>query len=148
MGKVSVTDFTATYATLRLSLTRRERWEVIVKKESLRAVVKHVVNDFLIELSAKCHCCKSLSLTAGEHCRSVRSGQIVGFTPDGANLVGLTAIEANTLIENTAAHSLLLYIVIVALHERSLLLTLLLRNSLDKLIANSIEAVLTPVLVS
>ena len=53
------------------------------------------------------------------------SGQITYLAPDGANLVGLTAVEADAFVKDATAHSVAHHVVIVALHLGVLLFHLL-----------------------
>ena len=118
-----------------------------MEKEALATLSEHIVENLLIEFSAKGNGGESLSLTASEHGRSVRPREIVGFAPDWADFVGLTAIETDTFVENAAAHSLFLYIVIVAAYERLFLLAFLFGNAVDIFLADGVEAVHSPMLV-
>ena len=120
MGEIAVTYFTTAYATLCLCLAGGEGGEVVMQKETLLALVEHVVEYLLVELCAEGHCCKSLCLATGEYSRSMRSRHIVGLNPDGAYVGGLASVEADAFIEDATAHSLTLYVMVVALHERSL----------------------------
>ena len=51
----------------------------------------------------------------------MRHGQGRYLAPDGADLIGLTAIQTDTLVEDTTAHSVALYIVVVAVHHSAVL---------------------------
>ena len=67
-------------------------------------------------------------------------GQIVDLAPDGADLVALTAVQTQTLVEDHITHSLLLNVVVeVALDQRQLLLQLLLGVTSCKLSLDSLE---------
>ena len=120
-----MTDFTASHTTCSFRFTGRERREVIVKQETLLALSQNLIENLLIELGAESDCSKSLSLATGEHCRSVRTRNIVGFNPDGADVGGLTSVKTHTLVKDATTHGFTLNIVVVALHERSLFITLL-----------------------
>jgi hypothetical protein len=50
---MSVTNLTTTYAALSLGLTCAERREVIVKEETLIAMLQHIVNEFLVKFRAE-----------------------------------------------------------------------------------------------
>ena len=47
----------------------------------------------------------------------MRHGQRRNLAPDGTDLVGLTTIKTDTLVEDATAHSVALYIVVVAIHH-------------------------------
>ena len=118
-----------------------------MEQETLGAVIEHIVNHLFVELGAKSYSGKRLCFTAGEHCRAVRTRNIVGFAPDWTYFGGLAAVETNTFVEHATAHSFFFYIVIVTLDERSLFFAFLFRNRFDELVADSLEAVGTPMLV-
>ncbi len=111
------------------------------------ALVKHFVNDFFVELGAECNGCEALGLAAGEHCRAVRSGQIVDFAPDGADFVGFAAVEADAFVENAATHGFFFNVVVVALDQRSFFVLFFFGQRCDVFVADCCEAVGAPVLV-
>ena len=147
MCEVAVTDLTTSYTTGGACLACGEGGEVIVEQETLFALVEHVVEDLLVELGAEGHSGQRLCLAAGEHCRSVRAGDIVGLAPDGADLGGLAAVQTDTFVEDATAHSLALHIVVVAFYEGGLLVAGLFGKSGNILVADGVEGVLAPVLV-
>ena len=122
---MTVTDLTTTDATLSLSLSRTERWEVIMQQETLVALVEHVIHEFLIELGTQGDRCQRLCLTTGEDRASMRHGQWRHLTPDRTDLVSLTTIETDTLIEDATTHGVTLHIMIVTLHHGIFLLQLI-----------------------
>ena len=67
-----------------------------------------------------------LCLTTSEDRTSVRHGQRRNLAPDGADLVGLTTVQTDTLVQDATAHSVALYIVVVAVHHSVLLFQLVL----------------------
>ena len=77
----------------------------------------------------------------------MRAGYIIHFRPDGAYLGGLSAVETCSFVENAAAHSFFLYVVIVALYKRCLLVAHFLGKRVDVFLADSGKAVGTPVLI-
>ncbi len=145
--EVAVADFAASYSALGLGLTGGEWREVVVEQEAFAALAQHFVDDFLVEFRSEGHCGESLCLAAGEHCRAVGAGQIVGFAPDGAYLVGLAAVEAHAFVEHATAHGFLFYIVVVAAHECLLGFTLVFRHGVKVFLAYGGEAVHAPMLV-
>ena len=116
----------ASYTALGLSLTCREGREVIVEQEALATLVENVVKDLLVEFCSKSHCSKALSLATGEYGRSVRSGDVVDFAPDGADVGGLTTVETDSFVEDATAHGFFFDVVVVAFYEGSLLVAFLL----------------------
>ena len=114
---MAVTNLAASHTTLCLGLSRAERGEVIVQQEAHVALVEHIVNEFLVELGSQGAGRKALCFTTGEDRASVRHGQGRHLAPDGTNLIGLAAIQADALVEDAAAHGIALHIVVVALHE-------------------------------
>ena len=88
-----------------------------MKEETLIALIEHVVNHFLIKFGTQSTCAQRLCLTASKDRTSVRHRQRRNLTPDGANLISLTAIETNTLIKDATTHSIALYIMIIAVHH-------------------------------
>jgi hypothetical protein len=73
--RVAVTNLTTAGAALCLSLTGRERWEVVVEQETLIAAVTHTVDHLLVELGAECTGSQRHRLTTLEDSGSVRHGQ-------------------------------------------------------------------------
>ena len=55
----------------------------------------------------------------------LRTRNIVSFNPDGADVGGLTSVKTHTLVKDATTHGFTLNIMVVALHERSLFITLL-----------------------
>ncbi len=155
VSEVSVTDLAASHATLWLGLAGGEGGEVVVKQEALLALIEHVVDDFLIEGGSEGGGDESLGLASGEYRGSVGTGEIIHLAPDGADLGGLAAVEADTLVEHAAAHGLLLHIVIVAFHHGyALVLAVLLKLLLghlgeggDIFLADGVELLVAPMLV-
>jgi hypothetical protein len=122
VSEVAVTDFATANATLSFSFAGREGREVVVEEEALATLVEHIVEDFLIEFCAEGYGRERLSFTTGENSRSVRTGDVVNLAPDGTNFGGFTTIEADAFVKDAAAHSLALYVVVVAFNERSFFL--------------------------
>ena len=118
-----------------------------MEQETLVALIEDVVDELLVELGAEGHGCESLSLAAGEDGASVRAGQIVDLTPDGADLVGLAAVKTDALVEDAAAHGLFLNVVVVAFDHRLFLFALFFGQRVDIFLADGVERVLTPVFV-
>ncbi len=147
MGKVAVAYLAAAYAALGLGLAGGEGGEVVVEEEALATLVEHVVENLFVEFCAEGHCCESLCFTSGEHGRSVGAGDIVCFDPDGSYLGGLASVEAYALVENAAANGLFFHVVVVALYQSGLGLAFFFGKGFDIFFADSVEAVLTPVLV-
>ena len=116
----------AAYTTLCLGLASTEWREIIVEEETHVALVENIVNHLLVHLVAQGHCRQGLCLATGEDRRTVWHRQRAHLTPYRTDICSLAAIETNTLVENTAAHSVLLNIVVVLVHKSVLLLKLLL----------------------
>ena len=111
---MSVSDLTTAYTTLCLSLTRRERREVVVEQETLITACEHVVDELLIELRTQCTGRERHRLTTLEDRASVRHGQRRHLAPDGADLIELTAIHTTALIEDETTHGIAHHIGIIA----------------------------------
>ena len=122
--EVAVTYLATTYASLRLGLARGVGREVVVKQETLAALVEHFVYGLLVELCAEGTCGERLCLSAGEDGASVRSGQRAHLAPDGAYVGVAATVETALLIEHTAAHGVALHVVVVAVDHGVLLLEL------------------------
>ena len=118
--QVAVSDFATADTALRLGFAGGEGGEVVVKEEAHVALVEHIVYHFLVEFRAERGGAQALCLTAGENGRAVRTGQGIHFAPNGANVRGLAAVEAYTLVENATTHGVFLHIVVVAVDERVL----------------------------
>ena len=147
MCQIAVT-YLATAQTARcLGLACGESGEVVVQQEALVVAVQNVVHQFLVKLRSQCHCSQCLSLTAGEHGRAVRAWQVIGLAPDGANLVGLAAVQADMLVQDATAHCVALHIVEIAVHHQGLLFTLLFRDCLHEVVVYLLERVVAPLLV-
>ena len=147
MGQVAVADFATAYTALCLGFACAEGGEVIVKQETLAALVEHVVQDFFVKLGAQRHCRQRLGLAAGEDSRSVRAGNVVHLAPYGTDFGSLAAVETHALVKNAAAHGLFFDIVVVTLYKRGLFVALFLGKAGDVFLADGVERVLTPVLV-
>ncbi len=147
VGQIAVAYLAAAYAAGGACLAGREGGEVVVEQEALAALVDHVVDNLLVELGAEGHGGEGLGLAAGKHCRSVRAGDIVHLSPDGAYLVGLAAVETHTLVEHAAAHGFFLHVVVVALHQRGFLVALLFGERCDIVFADGVKRLCAPVLV-
>ncbi len=63
---MAVTYLASAYAALWTCLACAEWREVIVQKELLVVAVQHIVNEFLVELSAQSYCSERLSLATSE----------------------------------------------------------------------------------
>ena len=120
-SEVSVADFAAANAALCLCLAGGEGREVVVQEEAHVALVEHVVHHLLIELRAERTGREALRFAAREDRRTVRAGQGVNLAPDGTDVRGLAAVEADAFVENAAAHSVFLYIVVVFVDQTILL---------------------------
>ena len=153
--EVAVAHLAAADAALGTGLAGGEGREVIVEQEALLALVEHVVDYLLVVGGAEGDGDEGLCLAAGEDGGSVGAGQVVHLAPDGANLGGLAAVEADALVEHTAAHGLFLHVVVVALDHGGTLvlgveLCLLLGEfgqGLEVLVDNGSELLGAPVLV-
>ena len=151
---MAVTDLAAAYATLGLGLTGTEWREVIVKEEAHVALVEHIVHHLLIELCSECTGSKRLCLTTCEDRTSMRHRQRRNLAPDRTDLVCLTTVETDSLVEDAAAHGIAHHVVVILVHQGSLLLQLLLREvsvcscvSLLEVSKNLVEGILTGLLV-
>ena len=127
-GEMAVANLTTAGTALALSLTGRERWEVVVEHETLIAACHHTVDHLLVELCAEGDRSERHGLTALEDSTSVGHRQRAHLAPDRTHLVGLTAIHAEALVEDAAAHSIAQHIVPVAAGLGVLLLEILLRE--------------------
>ena len=116
-SQVAVTNLATTYAALCLSFAGSEGREVIVQQEAVSTLYQCLINDLLIAAGTQCYGRERLCLAAGEDAGSVRSGQGAYLAPDGTDVGGLTAIQTLTFVQYGAAHSLFLYIVVVAVHH-------------------------------
>ena len=67
------------------------------------------------------------------------------LAPDGADVGGLAAVEADAFVEHAAAHGFALHVVVVALHQRGLLVAFLFGERFDIFVADGVESVLAPV---
>ncbi len=123
---MAVANLTTAGAALRLSLTRRERREVVVEQELLIAAGHHTVVELLIELGAEGNSSQRHGLTALEDSRSVGHGQRADLAPDRTDLIGLTAIHTQALVEDAAAHGIAQHVAPVAGSLSVLLLEVLL----------------------
>ena len=125
---MTVANLTTTGTALALSLTGRERWEVVVEHETLIAACHHTVDHLLVELCAEGDRSERHGLTALEDSTSVGHRQRAHLAPDRTHLVGLTAIHAEPLVEDAAAHGVAQHIVPVASCLSVLLFEILLRE--------------------
>ena len=123
-SEVSMTNLATTYTTLCFGLTGCERREIVVEQETVGTLNQSLVHNLLIAAGTERDGSQSLGLTTGEDRRTVRTGQRTYFAPDRADIGGLTTIETLTLVEYSAAHSLFLHIVVVAVHHSGNLLNI------------------------
>ena len=119
-------DFATSYATLSLCFTSTEWREVIMEEELHVVLLQSTIDHLLIKLGTEGTSRERLSLTTCEDRRSVWHWEWRNLTPDRANLIGLTAIETYAFVENTATHSVLLYVMIIFIYESILLFHLIL----------------------
>ena len=120
--QMAVSNLTTAYAALCLGLAGGEGREVVVKQETLVFAYENVVNQFLVQFGTQRTGSQGLCLTTGEDGTSVRTGQRTCLTPDGAYLIGLTAVETDTFVQDATTHGILLHIVVVTVDETVLLL--------------------------
>ena len=118
-----------------------------MQQEALFALVEHVVENLLVEFCAEGTSGESLSLSTGEHCRSVRAWNVVNLAPDRTDFVGLTAVETDAFVEDAAAHGFFLHIVVVAGHERCFLVAFFFRYCLKIVFLDFLERLVAPLLV-
>ena len=78
----------------------------------------------------------------------MRAGQWTYLAPDGADIGGLAAVETLAFVQDAAAHSLLLHVVVVAVDEGSLLFQLLFGELCLELLADSGEGLFAGMLVA
>ncbi len=147
MCQVAVSDFTAADAASGFWLASGESREIIVKEEALVATVEHIVHEFFIELGAEGASGEGLGFATGEHCRSVRARKVVGPAGDRTNLGGLTAVEAQSFVENAATNGVALNLIEVALHHHGFFFAFFLWNGLHKLVESLLELLVAPLLV-
>ncbi len=140
-GQVAVADLAAARGALRLGFTRCERREVVVEHELLVVLDQHFVLFLHIELGTEGHGRERLGLAAGEDGGAVGAGQVVHFAPDRTYLVGGAAVEPAAFVEDKVAHGFLLHVVVVALHERGLLLEFLFRDGGQEIGLDGFESV-------
>ncbi len=110
-------------------------------------MVEHIVKDFFIKFCAKGHCGKRLCLSTGEHGCSMRSWQVVDFTPYWTDFGCLASVQADAFVQDATAYSLFFHIVVVAFYKGCLFVAFLFRKGIDIFLADGIETVLTPMLV-
>ena len=118
--QVTVTDFTTTYTALSASFTGREGREVIVKEEAHVALIEYIVHHLFVKFRTEGCGRKALCFTTSEDSATVRTGERIHFAPDRTDVSSLTTIEAHAFVEDATTHSVLFYIVIVAIDERIL----------------------------
>ena len=147
MCQVAVADFATAYAALCLGFAGGEGREIVVQQEAFASLVEHIVQNFFVHLCAESDGGQSLGFTACEYGASVRSGQVVGFAPDGAYFGGLAAVQADAFVEYAAAYGFALHIVVVALNQRCFLVAFFFGECIDVFLTYCIEGVLTPVFV-
>lgn len=145
--QVAVADFATAYAALCLGFAGGEGRKVVVQQEAFATLIEHIVQDFFVQLCAEGDGGQSLSFTAGEYGASVRSGQVVGFAPDGAYFGGFSAIQTDAFVEDAAAYGFAFYVVVVAFDQRGFFVALFFGKCIDVFLANCVKGVLTPVLV-
>ena len=75
---------------------------------------QYIIDNLFIQFGTECYGRQRLGFTAGEDSRAMRSRQVADFTPDGADFVSLTSVEALAFVQNAATHSFFFYIVIIA----------------------------------
>ena len=141
--QVAVADLATAGTALRLGLARGERREVVVEHELLVILDEDLVHLLHIHLGAEGHGREGLGLTAGEDGGTVGAGEVIHLAPDRADLVADTAVQADALVKDHVAHGFLLLGVVVALHERGLLLEFLLGNRGKEFLLDGLEAFLT-----
>ena len=155
MGKVSVTDLTTAGAALGFCLAGAEGREVVMQQETLFALVQNIVHYFLIESGTESGGHERLRFATGENGASVRTRQIVHFAPDGADLVGLTAIQTDAFVQHTTAHGFFLHVMIIAFNHRHALVFIVKSQLLFRhlgevryvILAYRIERLIAPLLV-
>ena len=84
---------------------------------------------------------QGLGLAAGEDGAAVCAGQIADLAPDGADFVGLAAVEAQTFVEDHVAHGFLLHVVVVAVDHCGLELLILFGKGCEELVLDGGESV-------
>ena len=131
---------TASGGTDGLGLTCSKRREVVVQHKLLVFLDKDFVHLLHIHLGAKGNGGKALGFTAGEDGGAVCAGQIIDLAPDRTHLIAGTAVQTLSFIEDKVAHRFLLYLMIIALHDRGLLLEFLLGNGCKEFFFDGLEA--------
>ena len=136
-----MSDFTTAYTSLCLSLTCRERREVIVENELLCLTDKHLIHFLHVKFGSEGNTCKRLCLTTSENSRTMSTREIAYFAPDRTNLICLTAVETHAFIENHVSHSSLLLIVVISCNHSGLSLLILFREGCKEICLDLLETV-------
>ena len=111
---MAVADFTTAYAALGLGFARGKRGEVVVEEEPLVVLAQYVVDEFLVELGSERAGGQRKGLSALEECASMGHGQWRHLAPDGAYFVGGATVEAQSFVEDAAAHHVAHHVFVVA----------------------------------
>ena len=136
-----MSDFTTADTSLCLSLTCRERREVIVENELLCLTDKHLIHFLHIKLGSESYSSQRLCLTTCENSGTVSAWKIADLAPDRTYLSSLTTVETNTLIENHVSHCGLLLIVVISCYHCSLSLLIFLRKGSKEVCLDLLESV-------
>ncbi len=88
-----------------------------MEQETVGVLNERLVDNLLVAGSAEGNGRERLRLAAREDSGAVRSWQGADFAPDGTDVSGLAAVQTLALIEDSAAHSLFLHVVVVSVHQ-------------------------------
>ena len=83
-----------------------------MQHELLGSLNQHVVDLLFVHFRAERYGRQRLRFAAGEDRRAVGCGQVAHLAPDRADLVGTTAVETNSLVEDHVAHRLFQHVVV------------------------------------
>ena len=103
-----MSHLTAAGATQGALFSCGERREVVVQQELLILTYEGAVDQLLVELGSQGQCGQALRFTTCEDGRSVTTGEVIHFCPDGTDLCGLPAVEAKAFVQNEVANGFLL----------------------------------------
>ena len=121
VSQVPVAYFPAGYSAHRLGFTGGIGREVIVKIKVLFVFERYAVHFVGIEARTEGYRAQGLRFAAGEHGRTVRGGQCIHYTPDGAYFGRFTAVQADPFVQDQAAYRVALYVVVVQFSQSDFL---------------------------
>src|SRR5690606_40646237 len=93
-----------------------------MQDESVISMDKCAVNHLLVIFGTKCNRSKRLGFTACKQRRTVSCGQVIHFAPYRPYGTYITAIQADTLIQNQVPNGFVLYIMVIFFDQKRCLL--------------------------